>query len=71
MKFAEVGRRRPRVDGRQQVTGEVRYTADLHFPGMLYAKGLLSTEDHARILELDTSAAERLPGVRAVATARD
>ncbi len=39
MKFAEIGRRRPRVDGKQQVTGEVRYTADLHFPGMLCANG--------------------------------
>src|SRR3970040_1691007 len=38
---------------------------------MLYAKPLLSTEHHARIVELDTSAAERLPGVRAVATAKD
>ena len=38
---------------------------------MLYAKPLLSTEHHARIIELDTSAAERLPGVRGVATAKD
>ncbi len=38
---------------------------------MLYAKPLLSTEHHARIVDLDTSAAERLPGVRAVATAKD
>jgi CO/xanthine dehydrogenase Mo-binding subunit len=71
MALAEVGRRRPRVDGRLQVTGRVLYTGDLSVPGMLYAKGLLSTEDHARIIDLDTGRAERLPGVRGIATARD
>ncbi|MFH0915132.1 MAG: xanthine dehydrogenase family protein molybdopterin-binding subunit [bacterium] len=71
MSHAEVGTRRPRVDAREQVTGKVEYTGDLYLPGMLYAKPLLSTEHHARILELDTSAAERLPGVKAVATAKD
>jgi CO/xanthine dehydrogenase Mo-binding subunit len=71
MALTEVGKRRSRVDGREQVTGEVQYTNDLYLPGMLYAKPLLSTEHHARILELDTSAAERIPGVKAVATAKD
>ena len=69
--LTEVGKRRPRVDARDQVTGRVQYTNDLYLPGMLYAKPLLSTEHHARIVELDTSAAERLPGVKAVATAKD
>jgi CO/xanthine dehydrogenase Mo-binding subunit len=71
MSYAEVGTRRPRVDARDQVMGKIEYTNDLTLPGMLYAKALFSTEDHARILELDTSAAERLPGVKAVATAKD
>lgn len=71
MSLMEVGTRRPRVDAREQVTGRVEYTNDLSVPGMLYAKPLLSTEHHARIVALDTSAAERLPGVRAVATAKD
>jgi CO/xanthine dehydrogenase Mo-binding subunit len=35
MEFADIGKRRPRVDGRQQVTGKVKYTADLDFPGMI------------------------------------
>lgn len=71
MSLTEVGTRRPRLDAREQVTGRVQYADDLMLPGMLYAKPLLSTEHHARIVKLDTSAAERLPGVRAVATAKD
>jgi CO/xanthine dehydrogenase Mo-binding subunit len=71
MSPGEVGTRRPRIDAREQVTGKVEYTNDLYLPGMLYAKPLLSTEHHARIVNVDTSAAERLPGVRAVATAKD
>ncbi len=71
MSLTEVGKRRPRIDARDQVMGRVQYTNDLYLPGMLYAKPLLSTEHHARIIELDTSAAERLPGVKAVATAKD
>jgi CO/xanthine dehydrogenase Mo-binding subunit len=71
MRYEEVGTSRPRLDARAQVTGRVEYTGDLYLPGMLHAKPLLSTEHHARIIELDTSAAERLPGVRAIATAKD
>ena len=71
MQFTEIGTRRPRVDARAQVTGETCYVGDMHLPGMLYAKGLLSTEHHARLLELDTVEAERLPGVKVVVTARD
>ena len=71
MKFEEVGPRRPRLDARAQVTGNVHYTGDLYLPGMLHAKPLLSTEHHARIVEIDTSAAERVPGVKAIATAKD
>ena len=71
MSHAEIGTRRPRVDAREQVTGQIEYTGDMYVPGLLYAKALLSTEDHARIVELDTSQAERLPGVRGIATAKD
>ncbi len=71
MTYTEVGTRRPRVDAREQVTGQVRYTNDLQIPGMLHAKALLSTEHHALILSLDTTEAEQLPGVKAVVTAKD
>ncbi|NVO15267.1 MAG: xanthine dehydrogenase family protein molybdopterin-binding subunit [Rhodoplanes sp.] len=53
------------------MTGQVLYVGDMHLPGMLHARGLLSSEHHARIVSIDTSRAERLPGVRGVATARD
>lgn len=71
MDYAEIGKSRPRIDAYQQVTGKVEFTNDLNLRDMLYAKPLLSTEHHARIIDLDTSAAERLPGVRGVATAKD
>ena len=68
---AQIGQRRPRIDAFQQVTGQVEYCNDVRLPGMLYAKPVLSPEHHARIVDIDTRAAERLPGVKAVATARD
>lgn len=61
-----IGRRAPRLDGRLKVTGAARYTADVRLPGMLYARMLTSPHPHARILSIDTSAAERHPKVRAV-----
>jgi xanthine dehydrogenase YagR molybdenum-binding subunit len=49
-----------------QVTGTARYTADILRPGMLYAKLVRCPHAHARITRLDTSAAEAMPGVKAV-----
>ncbi len=69
--FREIGKRRPLVDARGKVTGEAVYTDDLKLPGMLVGKVLRSPVAHARIVRLDTSRAEAIPGVRAVATARD
>ncbi|MFN0073780.1 MAG: xanthine dehydrogenase family protein molybdopterin-binding subunit [Chloroflexota bacterium] len=60
-----------RVEGRLKVTGGARYTADLKLPGMLEAKYLLSPLPHARIVSIDTSAAQALPGVHAVLTGAD
>ncbi len=63
-----VGKSIRRVDGWEKVTGQAIYAVDMKIPGMLYAKVLRSPHAHARILTIDTSRAERLPGVRAVAT---
>ncbi len=63
-----VGQNVPRVDALERVTGRAEYTRDLKLPGMLYARVLRSTVPHARIRRIDTSAAEALPGVRAVIT---
>jgi xanthine dehydrogenase molybdenum-binding subunit len=66
-----VGKRLPRVDARERVTGGAVYPADLKLPGMLHAKMLRSPHAHARIRGIDTTRAEALPGVLAVVTAAD
>ena len=66
-----VGKRLPRVDARERVSGEAIYPADLKLPGVVHAKHLRSPHAHARICRIDTSRAEALPGVLAVVTAAD
>ncbi len=61
-----VGKPTPRVDGRERVTGAAQYTADVHLPGMLIGVMLRSPHPHARIVSIDASEAERVPGVRAI-----
>src|SRR5579871_295438 len=63
-----VGQRAPRVDALDKVTGRAKYTADLKLPGLLHGAFLRSPHAHARILRIDTSRAEALPGVKAVIT---
>jgi len=63
-----VGTSIQRVDGRQVVTGRARYSSDVRPPGMLYGRILRSPFPHARIVHIDASRAELLPGVRAVVT---
>ena len=66
-----VGKSVTRKDGPTKVTGRAEYTVDVSLPGMLHGKVLRSPHPHARILSIDTTAAERLRGVRAVVTAKD
>ncbi len=63
-----VGQSPPKVDGKILLTGEARYSFDVQLPRMLHGKVLRSPHPHARILKIDTSRAERLPGVKAVIT---
>ncbi len=56
----------PRVDGPLKVSGAAMYTSDYHLPGMLYAVPVCSTVAKGAIQTLDTSSAERMPGVKAV-----
>ena len=70
-RFKWVGSRPIRPDGVPKVTGRALYGADLKLPGMLYGKILRSPHAHARIKSIDTSAAEALPGVKAIMTAAD
>ncbi|MEE2760595.1 MAG: xanthine dehydrogenase family protein molybdopterin-binding subunit [Pseudomonadota bacterium] len=69
--FNWVGKRNPRPDGVEKVTGRAKYGADLYLPGMLVGKILRSPHAHARIKSIDTSAAKILPGVKAVVTSDD
>ena len=69
--FSVIGKSVPKIDAREKVTGKARYTGDLKVPGMLIGKILRSPHAHARILSIDTSKAEKLPGVEAVITAKD
>ncbi len=66
-----VGSSMRRVDGVEKVTGAARFAGDLMIPGMLHGRVLRSPLPAARIVRIDASAAERLPGVRAVLTGRD
>src|SRR6516162_651635 len=61
-----IGKRTSRVDSPDKVSGQARYTYDVKRPGMLYGKMLRSPYAHCRIVSIDTSAAEKMPGVRAV-----
>ncbi len=66
-----IGKSMPRVDARAKVTGGAMYSADLKFPRMLVGKILRSPFPHARILNIDTSKAKALPGVKSVVTGKD
>ena len=69
--YQVVGTRPIRHDGTDKVVGAARYAADQNVPGMLYGKYLRSPHAHARILSIDTSKAEALPGVTAIVTSSD
>jgi CO/xanthine dehydrogenase Mo-binding subunit len=66
--LAVVGKSVARIDAVDKVTGRATYAADLRLPGMLYGAFRRSPHAHARIKRIDTSKAERLPGVKAVLT---
>ncbi len=66
-----IGKSVPRRDLPAKLTGEAKYAADVWLPGMLTGKMLRSPHPHARILSMDTSAAERMDGVHAVVTPFD
>jgi 4-hydroxybenzoyl-CoA reductase alpha subunit len=63
-----IGHARRRVDGRAKVTGQTRFADDIDLPRMLAGKLLRSSVPHARIVRIDTSKAEALPGVHLVLT---
>ncbi len=66
-----IGKRLPRIDGPIKATGRALYTDDIVLPGMLYGKIVRSSIPRGRILKIDTSGAEEMPGVRAIITHQD
>ena len=70
-KYRILNTRAPRIDAADKATGKAIYTDDLKRPNMLTAAILHSPLAHARILNIDTSRAESLPGVKSIVTYRE
>ena len=69
--FSVVGKSVPRVDAYEKVTGKAKFGIDLALSGMLHVKILRSPYPHAKIIHIDTTGAEKLPGVRGIVTGKD
>src|ERR1700716_4104350 len=61
-----IGKPQTRIDGPLKVSGLATYASDFHFPGLLYAVPVEATIANGKIQKLDTAAAEKMPGVRAI-----
>src|SRR5208337_3670133 len=61
-----IGKRIKRIDGPAKSSGSAKYTYDMNPPGLLFGKIYRSPYAHAKITAIDTSAAEKLPGVKTV-----
>ena len=66
-----LGTRVKRLDGPDKVTGRAKYTFDIARPRMLYARIVRSPYPHARIVSVDLSVANRMPGVKASLVSKD
>src|ERR1700739_3217120 len=65
-KGMRIGKRMNRVDGPVKAAGRAKYTYDLVRPNMLYGDSVKCPYAHARVTKIDASAAEKMPGVKAV-----
>ena len=70
-KTVVIGQSIKRIDAPGKVTGETPYPGDINIDGQLWMKLRFSDRAHARVLAIDSSAAEALPGVFGVFTAKD
>ena len=66
-----VGKSQPRLDGFDKLSGRSVFTDDVYLPGMLHGRVLRSERAHARIANIDTSAAGKVPGVKLILTRQD
>ena len=71
MSYRWIGKSIIRDDAQGKATGKLKYMTDMVYPGMLWGKIVRSGVPHARILEIDTTEAEQVPGVVAVVTYKD
>ncbi|MBI4965818.1 MAG: molybdopterin-dependent oxidoreductase [Desulfomonile tiedjei] len=69
--FAVLNSTAPRIDAPAKATGRAKYADDFSMPGMLHAAILQSPVAHAKILNIDTSKASKLHGVKAIITAKE
>ena len=69
--YSVIGTKQPYIDAYDKVTGRTNYVSDLSLPGMLHGRALRSPYPHARIISLDTSAAEKVPGIKCVLTGKN
>ena len=69
--FSTIGKSLPRLDGPAKVTGRAVFTDDINLPGMVYGRIKGADRAHARIVGIDTSEAEALPGVLAIITGQE
>jgi len=68
--FSVIGKRVPKLDALDKATGRAQYGHDLNLPGTLVGKILYANVPHARIVNIDTSRAEKVRGVKAVLTGK-
>lgn len=61
-----IGKSISRIDGPVKSSGQAKYTLDINLPGMLFGKMVTCPYAHAKVVSVDTSAAEKMPGVRGV-----
>ena len=66
-----IGKKVPRIDGTYKTTGRAKYTFDIKVPGMIYGKIIRSPYPAAMVTKIDSSQAEKLPGVRAIIPVQD
>jgi CO/xanthine dehydrogenase Mo-binding subunit len=69
--YTTIGQPTARVEGQEKVTGATQYIADISLPGTLWGRVLRSPLPHARIIGIDASRAQQVPGVHAVLTGAD
>lgn len=70
-KFNAIGTPTPILDGREKLTGAIKYVNDYDLPGMVHARFVVSPHAHANIEGIDLSQAVKVPGVVRILTAQD